>query len=141
MWCRPPPEVSCVSSSVESFYRGAVAGGIFGLVFPPEGATPLVRVGYPLQPALLAGSWCFLTSLASCEFSRGGLWYPWNGLFSGLFSGWVISVACRWPRQTVAFNMACSAALSVVSHYAMEGQQLEGARTEREVRRVAPGQA
>ena len=55
MWTKPPPEVSCaiglawlsyeqlcalaeVSSSVESFYRGAVAGGVFGLVFGPENA-------------------------------------------------------------------------------------------------------
>mmetsp|Transcript_79049 Transcript_79049/g.218796 ORF Transcript_79049/g.218796 Transcript_79049/m.218796 type:complete len:162 (-) Transcript_79049:117-602(-) len=127
MWNRPPPEVSCVSSSVESFFRGLVAGGIFGMVFPPEGAGLLMRLRAPFQPALLAGSWCFLTSLASCELTRGGLGFPWNGAFSGLFSGWVIGIVSRWPRESVAWTMASSSALSVLSHYAMEGQQKEGA--------------
>mmetsp|Transcript_73281 Transcript_73281/g.166095 ORF Transcript_73281/g.166095 Transcript_73281/m.166095 type:complete len:151 (+) Transcript_73281:116-568(+) len=125
MWNRPPPEVSCVSSSVESFYRGAVAGGIFGMVFPPEGARLLVRLASPFRPALLAGSWCFLTSLASCELTRGGFNFPWNGAISGLFSGWVIAVASRWPAESVAWTMASSGALSILSHYAMEGQQKE----------------
>mmetsp|Transcript_12849 Transcript_12849/g.29142 ORF Transcript_12849/g.29142 Transcript_12849/m.29142 type:complete len:176 (-) Transcript_12849:18-545(-) len=126
MWNRPHPEVSCVSSSVESFYRGVVAGGIFGIAFPAEGAGLLLRLASPFRPALLAGSWCFLTSLASCELTRRGCGFPWNGTISGLFSGYVIGAASRWPRESIAWTMVSSSALSVLSHYAMEGQQKEG---------------
>lgn len=42
-----------------------------------------------------------------------------------MFSGSVIGMACRWPRDTVAVTMASSAGLSVMSHYLMEGQQKE----------------
>mmetsp|Transcript_112820 Transcript_112820/g.224439 ORF Transcript_112820/g.224439 Transcript_112820/m.224439 type:complete len:172 (+) Transcript_112820:107-622(+) len=127
MWSRPPPEVSCMSSSVESFYRGAVAGGIFGMVFPPEGSGLLLRLGAPFRPALLAGSWCFLNSLASCESTRQGLIFPWNGALSGLFSGYVIAVLSRWPRESVALTMVTSCGLSLLSHYAGESQLRDGA--------------
>ncbi|CAE8623729.1 unnamed protein product [Polarella glacialis] len=123
MWTKPPPEVSCVSSSVESFYRGATAGGIFGLVFAPEGVGAIARLGSPLRPALLAGSWCFLTSFASCVLTRGGFGWPWNGTFSGLFSGAVIGLASRWPPESIAWTMASSSLLSIMSHYATEGQK------------------
>eukprot|EP00933_Yihiella_yeosuensis_P038874 TRINITY_DN32818_c0_g1_i1.p1 TRINITY_DN32818_c0_g1~~TRINITY_DN32818_c0_g1_i1.p1 ORF type:complete len:150 (-),score=7.14 TRINITY_DN32818_c0_g1_i1:94-543(-) len=130
MWTKPPPEVSCVSSSVESFYRGAVAGGVFGIVFHPAEAKGVVaRLGGPLRPALLAGSWCFLTSFASCVFSRGGMPFPWNGAFSGLFSGAFIGVMCRWPPDSILWTMGASGALSVLSHYATEGQK-EGVMAE-----------
>eukprot|EP00927_Polykrikos_kofoidii_P022456 TRINITY_DN20949_c0_g1_i1.p2 TRINITY_DN20949_c0_g1~~TRINITY_DN20949_c0_g1_i1.p2 ORF type:complete len:183 (-),score=24.77 TRINITY_DN20949_c0_g1_i1:76-624(-) len=128
MWTKPPNEVSCVSSSVESFYRGAVAGGVFGIVFPYEGrAGVLARLGAPLRPALLAGSWCFLTSFASCVLTRGGMGFPFNAAMSGLFSGSAIGLAARWPRETIAWTMVSSAALSVLTHLGMEGQQAHAA--------------
>eukprot|EP00434_Breviolum_minutum_P001107 symbB.v1.2.000968.t1/scaffold39.1/size394969/12 len=145
MWTKPPPEVSCVSSSVESFYRGAIAGGVFGLVFGPETGVGLIaHLMAPFRPALLAGSWCLLTSFSSCALSRDGLPFPWNGAVSGLFSGgalgshgpldgekivpaaWkpgaVISLVSRWPRESTAWTMAGSSILSILSHYATEGQ-------------------
>mmetsp|Transcript_159147 Transcript_159147/g.281010 ORF Transcript_159147/g.281010 Transcript_159147/m.281010 type:complete len:147 (-) Transcript_159147:102-542(-) len=125
MWTRPPAEVSCVSSSVESFYRGLVAGGVFGVVFVAPEVPALSKIFAPVRPAILAGSWCFFTSLASCVLTRGGLPFPFNGAISGLFSGAVIGLGCRWPRESVAWTMGSSACLSVISHYAMEGQQKE----------------
>eukprot|EP00913_Durusdinium_trenchii_P019594 g18419.t1 len=84
-----------VSSSVESFYRGAVAGGVFGLVFGPEtGVGVVAHLMAPFRPALLAGSWCLLTSFSSCALSRDGLPFPWNGALSGLFS--VMAKAATW---------------------------------------------
>jgi len=115
-----------MSGSVEAFYRGVLAGGIFGLVFPAEGAGLLVRLASPFKPALLAGSWCFLTSLASCELTRRGCGFPWNGAVSGLFSGYVIGAASRWPRDSIAWTMAASSALSLLQHYGLEGQPKEG---------------
>ncbi|CAK8985582.1 unnamed protein product [Durusdinium trenchii] len=112
-----------VSSSVESFYRGAVAGGVFGLVFGPEtGVGVVAHLMAPFRPALLAGSWCLLTSFSSCALSRDGLPFPWNGALSGLFSGAVISLVSRWPRESIAWTMAGSSVLSILSHYATEGQ-------------------
>ncbi|CAK0873451.1 unnamed protein product, partial [Prorocentrum cordatum] len=130
MWTRPPPDVSCVSSSVESFYRGALAGGVFGLVFAQPEAGALARLGAPLRPALLAGSWCFLTSFASCVLTRGGMGFPWNGAFAGLFSGAILGLpgfSGGGCRETMAWTMGSSAALSLISHYAMEGVQKEPA--------------
>merc|ERR1719379_2398660 len=100
MWAKPPPEVSCASSGVECFCRGFVAGGVFGLVFPPDGAKWHHRLLAPWRPALLAGSWCLLTSFASCHLSRGGFGFPVDAAFSGLFSGAVIGLAGRWPPDS-----------------------------------------
>eukprot|EP00747_Dinoflagellata_sp_TGD_P168057 gnl/TRDRNA2_/TRDRNA2_193626_c0_seq1.p2 gnl/TRDRNA2_/TRDRNA2_193626_c0~~gnl/TRDRNA2_/TRDRNA2_193626_c0_seq1.p2 ORF type:complete len:148 (+),score=15.30 gnl/TRDRNA2_/TRDRNA2_193626_c0_seq1:92-535(+) len=124
MWREPPREVSCMSSSVEAFYRGLLAGGVFGAVFAPDGAGLLLRIAHPVRPALLAGSWCFLTSFASCCLTRSGFPFPVNATVSGLFSGSVIGLAARWPRESVLWTMVSSSALSVMSHYTMERQQL-----------------
>mmetsp|Transcript_33490 Transcript_33490/g.53350 ORF Transcript_33490/g.53350 Transcript_33490/m.53350 type:complete len:165 (+) Transcript_33490:46-540(+) len=126
MWSRPPPEVACTSSSVESFYRGLIAGAVFGVVFPPPEPGVLARIRAPFAPALLAGSWCFLTSLASCVLTRDGVGFPVNGALSGLFSGSVIALVARWPRESVISTMLTSGGLSVLSHYIMEGQQKDG---------------
>ncbi|CAL1145578.1 unnamed protein product [Cladocopium goreaui] len=82
----------------------------------------------PFRPALLAGSWCLLTSFSSCALSRDGLPFPWNGAVSGLFSGAVISLVSRWPRESTAWTMAGSSILSVLSHYATEGQNVKATR-------------
>mmetsp|Transcript_22708 Transcript_22708/g.59927 ORF Transcript_22708/g.59927 Transcript_22708/m.59927 type:complete len:148 (+) Transcript_22708:152-595(+) len=130
MWTKPPPEVACTSSSAEAFYRGAVAGGIFGVVFQPEGGGVLAKLASPFRPALLAGSWCFLTSLASCVLTRGGFGFPLNGAVAGLFSGSCIGLVSGWPRGQVIQTMVSSSVLSILSHYAMEGQQKEAAAEE-----------
>mmetsp|Transcript_28419 Transcript_28419/g.42963 ORF Transcript_28419/g.42963 Transcript_28419/m.42963 type:complete len:163 (+) Transcript_28419:127-615(+) len=134
MWAKPPPEVSCVSSSVESFYRGSVAGGIFGIVFAAPGPV-LAKLASPLQPALLAGSWCFFTSFASCVMSRAGLGLAFTSVFAGMFSGSMISIAARWPRDQAVQVMCTSAFLSVLSHYAAEGQHQEVASEDFSLRR------
>mmetsp|Transcript_37443 Transcript_37443/g.99529 ORF Transcript_37443/g.99529 Transcript_37443/m.99529 type:complete len:137 (+) Transcript_37443:56-466(+) len=121
MWTKPPPEVSCISSSVESFFRGSVAGGIFGVVFRPQGLALVAQLASPLRPALLAGSWCFLTSFASCVLTRAGMPFPLNAASSGLFSGSVIGLVSRWPADAVRSTMVCSGVLSVISHYGAEG--------------------
>eukprot|EP00928_Gymnodinium_smaydae_P096769 TRINITY_DN8612_c0_g6_i1.p1 TRINITY_DN8612_c0_g6~~TRINITY_DN8612_c0_g6_i1.p1 ORF type:complete len:150 (+),score=29.34 TRINITY_DN8612_c0_g6_i1:105-554(+) len=131
MWQRPPPEVSCASSSVEAFYRGAVAGGMFGVVFGGEGTGLVARLMAPVRPAFYAGTWCLFTSFASCVLTRAGVPFPWNGACSGLFSGSAIAAITRVPRDSAAWLMGSSAALSVMSHYAAEGAQ--GGSTSAEV--------
>eukprot|EP00929_Paragymnodinium_shiwhaense_P095643 TRINITY_DN56892_c0_g1_i1.p2 TRINITY_DN56892_c0_g1~~TRINITY_DN56892_c0_g1_i1.p2 ORF type:complete len:171 (+),score=29.28 TRINITY_DN56892_c0_g1_i1:59-571(+) len=130
MWARPPKEVTCVSSSVESFYRGATAGGVFGVVFAPEGVGLLARIASPFKPALMAGSWCFLTSFASCVLTRSGVDFPFNAAISGLFSGQVIGLAARWPKESIAWTMVSSSLLSIMSHYCMAGHEVEGSLTQ-----------
>jgi len=126
MWTKPPREVPCTSSSVESFYRGLVAGGIFGIVFAPEGAGVRASAASSFKPAVLAGSWCFFTSFASCVLTRSGVGFPWNGAISGLFSGSALGLLGRWPRQSVAWTMVFSSILSVTSHYLTEGHSQDG---------------
>merc|ERR1712008_543061 len=43
------------------------------------------------------------------------------------FSGYVIAVLSRWPRESIALTMVTSCGLSLVSHYAGESQLREGA--------------
>ncbi|CAE7215158.1 unnamed protein product [Symbiodinium sp. CCMP2592] len=125
MWTKPPPDVSCVSNSVESFYRGTVAGGIFGLVFGPEtGVGLLAHLKGTVRPAALAGVWCLLTSFSSCVLTRDGFPYPYNGAISGLFSGAVLSIVNRWDRDSTLWTMAGSSVLSILSHYATDGQSM-----------------
>merc|ERR1711972_339356 len=83
----------------------------------------LARLGSPARPAILAGSWCFFTSFASCVLTRGGMMFPLNGAVAGLFSGSIIGLVARWPRDQVLQVMVSSSVLSILSHYAMEGQQ------------------
>merc|ERR1712150_60633 len=83
----------------------------------------VARIVSPGRTALLAGSWLFLTSFASCVTTRAGLWYPFNGILAGLFSGSTIGMAARWPPDQVRQTMAFSAFLSAISHHMMEKQQ------------------
>mmetsp|Transcript_81350 Transcript_81350/g.235185 ORF Transcript_81350/g.235185 Transcript_81350/m.235185 type:complete len:165 (+) Transcript_81350:109-603(+) len=122
MWTQPPEEVKCINNSVEAFYRGTLAGGIFGFVFAPDGAGVLAKLRAPWRPALLAGSWCFFTSFASCVLTRGGFGFPWNGAVSGLFSGTILGLVARWPKDQAIQLAATSGILSMLAHYAMEGQ-------------------
>ncbi|CAE7192701.1 unnamed protein product [Symbiodinium natans] len=75
-----------------------------------------------------------------CSFSiwlqvltRDGFPYPYNGAISGLFSGAVLSIVNRWDRDSTLWTMAGSSVLSILSHYATEGQSMnvkaEGKRT------------
>ncbi|CAE7540285.1 unnamed protein product [Symbiodinium pilosum] len=77
-----------------------------------------------VRPAALAGFWCLLTSFSSCVLTRDGFPYPYNGAISGLFSGAVLSIVNRWDKDSTLWTMAGSSVLSILSHYATEGQSM-----------------